>query len=317
MRMLSIRTLLLTGLLSGLAAAGAQEEIQAPPSQPTVADIPRLIRQLGTDDMSGMSASRQLGQIGTPAVPALLASLKAKEPRARYWSTSALSEIGDDRAVPAIVELLDDADGIVRAVAVWHLGRWYERPEVRTAVLEKLSDPDPFVRGWVLRLIQARHDRSALVEVRKLLDAGEPEVRYDALHTIVLLAGDAALPLLAQVVRDDESPLVRECAVRCCTLIEPPDAATGAVLIAGLRDKDEAVRKASAALLRKGFGHGFGFQADGEPPEREEAVRRWRVWYDEHAAVLKWDAASRCFEIPAEAGREAGGAAHGADAPAH
>ncbi len=282
--------------LAGAALAQAPAAPSAPePSRPQTAQ--ELIEQMGKDDFSGMAASRELARMGEPAIPGLVAALQDPVPRVRYWSIAALSDMGDDRVLPAILSRLDDEDALVRAVAVWHLGRWYGRPDVREPVLKRLDDASPFVRGWVLKLIQFKKDKEAAEKVRALLKSAEPEVRYDALHTLAVLQGPDALDTLRQALREDESELVRECAIRCTTVIEPQTARVAEVLLIGLRDKDEAVREVAARLLRKGFGQSFAFDASAEPPIREEGARAWQEWYEANKEKLRWNAENRRFEV--------------------
>jgi HEAT repeat protein len=293
----------LTRCAWGLALAlalGAAVRAQEPPREEreaAPAETPaELIESMARDDFQGSAASRKLAAMGTPALPHLIRATEHEVPRVRYWSIAAMSSIGDERAVPAVLGLLDDPDGLVRAVAVWHSGRWFHRQDVREAVVGALEDASPFVRGWAMRVIQEKDYAEAVEPVRRLLEAPEPEVRHDALHTLALLEGPAALETLEAALREDESALVRECAVRCCSVLDPPSAESAELLIAALRDKDEAVREAAARLLRKGFGRHFGFDAAGDPLEREEAVRRWREWYNANAERLRWCVENRRFE---------------------
>jgi len=146
-----------------LAQTLAPSSAPEPPRRNTVQE---LIEQIGKDDFSGMAASRELARMGEPAIAALVAALQDPVPRVRYWSISALSSMENDHVLPAILGRLDDDDALVRAVAVWHLGRWYGRQDVREAVLKRLGDESPFVRGWVLKLIQSKRDTDAADQVR-------------------------------------------------------------------------------------------------------------------------------------------------------
>jgi len=279
-------------------AAGTPAPRPQPADTPPVSRIPALIQQMAEDDLTGQAAMRKLVQIGRPAVPALIKATRHPVPRVRYWSIAALSSIADERAVPAVTQCLDDENAMVRAVGVWHLGRWINRPDVRRAVADKLSDPDLSVRGWALRRIQASELRSALPQVRKLLEAPEPEARYDALHALAALEGRAALTTLKKLLQEDKSPIVREGAVRCTTVIQPPTPQSAQLMIDALRDTDAQVRQCAVELLRKGFGQHFGFDPKGEPLEREQARQQWRNWYEANKSLLRWNAARRRFETP-------------------
>jgi len=260
--------------------------------------VRQLIERMARDDFNGLDASRKLAKKGPAAVPALIKATQDPRARVRYWSIAALSSIGTDQAMAAIFKCLDDKSALVRSVAVWHLGGWYGRPEVRRRVLDRLHDDSPSVRGWVLKLILTKKDREAAPQVRELLKAPEPEVRYDALHTLAVLEGQKVLPTLKHVLATDKSPLVRECAVRCCTVIEPPTPLTADVLITALEDKDEGVRDRAASLLRKGFDQYFGFIPSAEPQQRAPLVRQWRQWYERNKSRLRWNKQKRLFELP-------------------
>ncbi len=259
--------------------------------------VPELIEHLARSDFAGMAASRKLTQMGRQAVPALVQATRHDVPRVRYWSIAVLSGIGDERAVPAVTACLEDPHGLVREVAVWHLGRWWHREDVRASVIGALRDGSPKVRGRAIQLITSKEYVEAVGAIEKLLEAEEPEVRYDALHALASLRGADVLPLLRRVLQEDESALVRECAVRCCTVVDPRTPETGDVLIWALRDGSDEVRRVAVKMLRRGFGQHFGFDPTAEPLEREDAVRQWRAWYEEHKKKLEWNARTRRFEI--------------------
>jgi HEAT repeat protein len=195
--------------------------------------------------------------------------------------------------------MLDDPVPFVRSVAIWHLRRWLDEEETRNAVLDRLDDESPLVRGWVLKVVQQQDVQEAAESVREVaLEDGDPEVRYDALATYAGLRGAEALDLLTEAWRTDESALVREGAVRCCTLIRPPTPATGDLLIRALRDEDTDVADTAATLLRKGFNQFFAFDPEAPLAQRHAAIRDWRNWYEAHKEELEWNEEKSRFEIP-------------------
>lgn len=289
-------TILLCLLCCLCAAPGAAQQ-DADEEQASVAE---LIRRMAVDDYAGRASCEKLIEIGKPAVPELAEATKHETPRVRYWSIAALAGIGDDRALPAIKAALKDPDGLVRAVAVWHSARWFDRKDVRESVLALLGDKDKFVRGWVVRLIAHKKHKDALPRVLAMLRDRDERVRYDALHAAVSLQGPDAVDTLKKTLDSDRSALVRECAVRCTTIIEPRTPRTAEVLIAALADQDEEVRGLAAKLLRKGFDQFFHFKPMGTVGDREKAVGKWQTWYRENRDRLVWDEQRRVFAIPTQ-----------------
>jgi HEAT repeat protein len=299
-----IITLLLPILLWN-AVATAGEPAPSPPKPkpkpaPTAEEIPGLIAAMATDDYAGKVASERLATAGAAAVDALIQATKHKTPRVRYWAIAALSSIGDKRGLPAVQALLADKHGLVRSVAIWHLARWWKEKGVRAAVLARAADPEPSVRGWVLKQIGRQKDVEAadVVRVMARKDA-DPEVRYDAVTTLTQLTGAKALDTLREVLREEPEAMVREGAVRCCTLIQPKTPETGDVLIRALRDKNTEVRAVAATLLRKGFNQYFAFDEEAPLKERYRAIRQWRTWYDANSKQLVWSEENQRFDPPA------------------
>lgn len=282
------------------AAPGWGKTPEQEPAPPQKVDgnpenIARLVALLAKDDWAGRDASRQLGKIGKPAVPELLKAIRHTAPRSRYWAISALSSIGDERALPAIKKCLQDKDGIVRAVATWHLGRWFDREDVRTATLAMLADRDEFVRGWALRLLVEKRHKKAAPQVLAMLKDKNENVRYDVLRTLAMLQGADALATLKNTLKTDKSALVREGALRCCTIVKPRSPATAEVLILGLSDESIEVREMAARLLRKGFDQCFGFRPKDTVGERQVVVGKWQDWYSANKKQLNWDKKRRLF----------------------
>ena len=294
----------LCGILSG-EVAGQDQDAASVDAEKRAAV---LIAKMAESDVAAMGAMRELVTIGGPAVPALMESTSHETPRVRYWSIAALSGIGEDRAVPAVKKCLNDRVPLVRAVAVWHLGRWFHREDVRQSVVETLEDPDDFVRGWALNLIRERNFKDAIPRLVGMLESTEEAIRYDALHTIALLEGPDSIPRLKKILQNDKSALVRKCALQCCTIINPPSPRTAEVLIVGLSDEDIQVRALAAELLRKGFDGYFGFNEKDPLREREKAVWLWQNWYRENKDRLKWDEKKRLFVIAQKAATREGAA---------
>jgi hypothetical protein len=103
------------------------------------------------------SAASSLGQIGSPdAVEPLVRALRT-EPWLQYPAINALAEIGDPRATPALLELLDDE--LLRGPVLEALGRLAGR-EALQRVIPYLYDPDPALRTLAVHAVVAIEQRA-------------------------------------------------------------------------------------------------------------------------------------------------------------
>src|SRR4028118_350071 len=84
-------------------------------------EIASLIEKLKTnDDREFDAAIEKLGEIGEPAIPALMAALQDKNLLVRRSAAEALTQIGRP-AIPALVKALKDSDANVRSMAAYAL----------------------------------------------------------------------------------------------------------------------------------------------------------------------------------------------------
>jgi hypothetical protein len=92
--------------------------------------VEKLIEQL-KDENEGVviKATEALVEIGKPAVPVLNGALKDGIPKVRSSATYVLGKIGDTRAVPALVETLEDKYLNARSWAMYWLGGMIENLE--------------------------------------------------------------------------------------------------------------------------------------------------------------------------------------------
>lgn len=233
------------------------------------------------------------------AIPRLNKLIDSKRSVARYGALRALARLQGEKTIPLLKEaLLKDPSSDVRGMAVYELGRWFEeRDDVKKRIFAALDDKDRAVQGWAMHIIAQKDYKKALPKLLSLLkNSPNKDVRHNALRAIVQLQKSGkALANLKTTYENDPSPVVREGALRSVTLLEPPIPESGALLIEGLRDTDKKVRAAAAALLRRGFGQHFEYQADATIGERERAIERWQKWYGKHKNNLKWNKKERVF----------------------
>lgn len=290
------------GLLAGWAAyAGAGEAANPAPEEDAEARARALVEKMKTSDMAGKAACEAMIEMGRAALPAAIEGTRSDTPRVRYWCIAVLSGIGDARGLDPVRKLLGDPDPLVRAVAVWHIQRWWDEPGIPDLVLSRINDPVPEVAGWALRVIQEKKYAKALASLKRLFEKTPNEkLRYDLLTTFAVLQGRDVLPLLKKTAVEDKSAIVRQGAMSCVTLIRPETPQVAEVLLIGLRDTDEAVRETAAKLLRKGFGQYFGYNHRRPPITQMKAVRAWEDWYRKNADRLVWSAEESRFVVPGE-----------------
>ncbi|MCS6858960.1 MAG: HEAT repeat domain-containing protein [Abditibacteriales bacterium] len=101
------------------------------------------------DDNVRKAATEALGQIGTPAVEPLCEMLRSSWRMAREAAAKALGKIGDVRALPPLLDALnDDRQAALRAAAARALGELKDARAVRP-LIARLKDKDAQVRESV------------------------------------------------------------------------------------------------------------------------------------------------------------------------
>lgn len=83
-------------------------------THPTEAAAPDLLQRLSDQDaLTRRLAGDALAAIGASVVPQLIDALQRGEHLARLEAVRALSKIGDQRAIPALFEALDDSSALI------------------------------------------------------------------------------------------------------------------------------------------------------------------------------------------------------------
>lgn len=89
------------------------------------------------------------------AYPALLAALHDEDARVRQGAVSALGELGDRRALPALRKrLLHDPDQGVRTEAAFRLGKLGDETDIASLRKAAQTDPTPIVHLWASWALQ-------------------------------------------------------------------------------------------------------------------------------------------------------------------
>ncbi len=118
------------------------------------------------------AAADALGRFGPDAVPALIGTLRDKNPKLRRFAAAALGKIGPDaaQAVPALVALLGDDKSSVSRAAAGALGR-IGSPAI-PALLESLHDIRPAIRMPAVKALirMGPAAKEAVPELQKMLN---------------------------------------------------------------------------------------------------------------------------------------------------
>jgi HEAT repeat protein len=146
------------------------------------------------------SAATALGFFHDPrAVPALVKLKAHPNPAVRFGVVQGLSGQELPEAVAALIELSGDPDDDIRNWATFELGTQLETdvPELREALLRRVSDPHGEIQGEALVGLARRKDPRVLEPLVAALSA--PTVLVLAVEAAELLEDPRLLPVLVQL----------------------------------------------------------------------------------------------------------------------
>ncbi len=182
----------------------------------------------------------------------------------RMYAASALGEIGDSRAIPALRELFAAQDSLLRAYAAAALAG-FELSEVEAALQDGLRDANARVRQAAAKAL-ARKDAQKSVEILIYKARYDPErqVRLEAIHSLGAIGNTRSIAWLREAYQDRLlANLYREEAL-AALLERDPDGSLGtvrAVVEEEWSRKDPAVLEFTArrlaALKQAGLGELF------------------------------------------------------------
>ncbi|MCZ6602025.1 MAG: HEAT repeat domain-containing protein [Planctomycetota bacterium] len=144
---------------------------------------------------------------------------------------------------------------------------------------------DPYKRHAALYLLGELGDLSAsktLIRIATRERESERQ-RFWALSSLMKIREEEALPIATTLLGSDREPL-RRVSIQLI-LSHGPDVSVP-IFLKGLRSETRAAREASAAGLRRLSGEKMQFDPDGDDASREEAVKRWEVWWQDKKSFL-------------------------------
>lgn len=206
-----------------------------------------------------------------PNSEAMLALLQSSETQQRMVAARAFSEIQDERAIPYLIQMLEEVCPLARVSAAYALGRNPSPDAVDPLIHRYYNDWNGYVRKGVVWALGNCRDRRSLEPLTKALQTDISAVRLWAASGLAQIAKldyediIKAIPPLIQGLRRDPISAVRSnCAWAIGQLCrELPSnvvyaTAIDALIEALVEDEDVGVTEdARAALLRLGDPQGL------------------------------------------------------------
>ena len=185
---------------------------------------------------------------------------RAEDPRVRRYLALTMGHLGDSRAVPALVEGLNDTDIDNQIYNMWAIGSIGD-PSAVPDVAKKLEAQDPAIRRTAAYVLGALKDPRAIHDLNIALNDSSEDVRWNAAIALAQLNDASGSELLTKLLDrgyvdklngmtpDQKSQLVIN-AVKCLGLLKFQPA-KDKILALSQNDPDLAVRDASLEALKK------------------------------------------------------------------
>ena len=182
------------------------------------------------------------------------------DPRVRRYLALTMGHLGDPRAVPALIEGLNDTDTDNQINTLLALGLIGDK-SATPSVMQRLSNNDPAIRKMAAFVLTALKDPAAIRDLQVALNDTNDGVRWyaaialaqvnDASGTDVLmkLIDHSYLDSLQGFTADERSQLMIS-AVKCLGILKFPPA-RDRILALSQSDPDLAIRDASLEALKQ------------------------------------------------------------------
>jgi HEAT repeat protein len=120
---------------------------------------------------------------------------RGKDSRVRRALALTLGRVGDRRAVPGLLQALDDPDAETQMYVVWALGA-IGAPEAAGPILPKLGHEDAGIRKMAAFSLGQIGNPAAVPALRVALQDSTPDVTWNAAVALARLRDRSALPIL-------------------------------------------------------------------------------------------------------------------------
>jgi len=297
--------------------------VEKTPSQKTIETLVNtLYNDCGCD--AAWQAKKDLVEIGSPAVEPVITAVQSGDENAIYFGSMVLGEIGDRRAVPALIEALNwglqdgeatlpvaealgrigDPRAIVPLINSWIYGNWRLNDEFAPCD-EQIME----VVFWALKKI----GKIPLDSIMNGLQADTPEARRRAAELLIQFPRKAATDRLLETVDDPDKIVRHKCVIALGCIkdkkavaslerklkddmfAEVRSAAAGALgrtrnpesvpaLVSAMMDPDHSVRRSAANALHR---LSWKPQTTGERVRYNIAHQRWDMVVSGYTASIE------------------------------
>ncbi|PZO37772.1 MAG: PBS lyase [Pseudanabaena frigida] len=191
------------------------------------------------------AVAKALGRASLPAVSPLVEALKYSDDLVKVHAAHSLGQISSPLAVTTLIEALDNGSKPVRFEVAWALGQ-IKSPLSANSLAKLLTENDISVQSQAVQALK-NIGIPAISPVAKMLNNPSSHTRSVAARTLGQIGMEEVVPLLAQVLREDEYAYVRCDAALALGEIGSHDAVF--YLSQSLKDGDRSVRSAVLRAL--------------------------------------------------------------------
>ncbi|MHB9133835.1 MAG: HEAT repeat domain-containing protein [Armatimonadota bacterium] len=198
--------------------------------------IPALVNVLNTGEwVDQLSATSALGDTHDPSViPTLFIPLAGFDLTQRTTAAMALKNIGDPAEQP-LLDLLVKGDSYQRQGAALALG-FFPNLRAADALLVAAKDADPAVRGQVMRSLGERRETRALPLLQAALRDTNKIVRSSAVYGLGMLRDIQATPALIELLRGKDT-LLQDAAIGALARLRDPRAIEPLLEFSSVKDQ--------------------------------------------------------------------------------
>lgn len=231
-----------------------------------------FLTEKGANYEPTMEVYSAIRKIGVPAVTPLVTSLKDENPIIRNAALRLLGDIGDDKAIDAIIPLLKDKNSLVRLNAnsalsrlgykptsdkervIYYMAQQYYQPLVEIGkpgvkfLIPYLKDEDSRVCAFTVEVLGTIGDKKATEPILAYVKNNNDNVRESVVRALGKLNDQRAVKPLLESLNDTYWPVRKNAAIALGNL---NDMQAISALFNLLKDEQSDVRKAAAEALVK------------------------------------------------------------------